>query len=682
MKKNNFLVLFVILFVSSTFAEVKYELAKVKRSSIDLYEQANELSTKQVNRYLYNDVIKIYSCNKEYWCKTDNGYVKQHLIKFDTLKDILKEQGTISAINPTKKLQRLWNNNKMFFRISVDESILDILSAIALQNGSKIIFDKNIEGVETINIEDMPLEGAFNLILQRNNLEYKWQQNTLIVNSVKNTKIKKEFIILKNITIDKLIVLLKRYNIYTKIQNKVIFDKEMNAVYIEAQDEVIQELQKILMQFETAEKLLRETRIKRTQEEIKYKKLEHINKKRIAIMDKKKKYGLNEYDDWKMVLEIIPLKYISVTQKEMEFQGKIIRLESLDETLKGLLGTGYSNNINIVSNDINKTDLIKAKTVSKEKSYLKIDARTNSIIIKDFPDRIIEIKEIIAKLDTPAKLIQIEVTIATGTTGFTNQLGIALGAGQKSSNRVSGIATSSDTATVTNEQVENTPSVLLKPAGALGLSGSMLFSGSKNMINAQLNAMESDGLGKVLSNPKVVTLNNAEATIHSGTSISIPVTKDGKTTLEKVDTGISIKSTPHIIEKDKDESKDIMLDISVESSSLGDSTGDKINKSTNNINTNVIMRDGQTLILGGLFQYTQSDTVSGVPVLKDIPILGFLFSTKSKILNKSELVFFITPKIITSDMVTNMQNNKVFHYKDSMEVQKKKFDLKQVEKVK
>jgi type II secretory pathway component GspD/PulD (secretin) len=685
MKKNKILLILglcFLVFTTSIFSNEmdteEFEMAKVNRSTIDLYMEPNINSEKELGKFQYGNMLKIYFCNKQNWCKTDGGFVKQYLLQFQTLKETLKENGVISVLNPTQRLKTKWNNAKLFFRTSVDERVTDILSAIALQNKSQIIFDKGIEETETLTIEDMPLEGAFNLIIERNNLEYKWQGNTLIVSSVKNREIKKEFIILKNLTIDKLIVLLKRYNIYTKIKNKVIFDNEMNAVYVEAEQEVIKDLQKILMQFETAEKLLRETRVKRTKEEIEFRKLEYLAKKDEALQEKKKKYGLNQFDDWKMQIEIIPLKYISVSAREMEFLGNTIKVDSLEETLKGLLGTGYVNKSNNektkLVNGVNTT--VSSNEINNEKTYLKIDARTNSVIIKDFPDRIEEIRAIIQQLDTPAKLVEIEVTIASGTTGFTSQLGIALGGADKVGTRRFGLSTSTGAADIVNETLSDTAPDLLQPSGALGLSGSMLYNGSKSIITSQLNAMENEGIGKVLSNPRIVTLNNREATIHSGNTISIPVTEDAKTTLETVDSGVSIKAVPHIIEVKDDKDKDIMLDISIESSSLGDTTGDKINKTTNNINSSVIMKDGQTLILGGLFQYTKSDSKGGVPILKDIPILGFFFSTENELLNKSELVFFITPNIVTSQRITQMQKANSTYYTNDLVNQKKIFAKK------
>jgi len=558
-----------------------------------------------------------------------------------------------------------WNNDKLFFRTSVNESVVDILTAIAIQNHSQIIFDKGIEATETLTIEEMPLEGAFNLILQRNNLEYKWEGNTIIVNSIKNTQLKKEFLILENITIDKLISLLKRYNIYTKIKNKVKFDSEMNAVYIEAQAQVVEDFKNIIEQFEMAEKLLQKRRVQKAKNDIEYKKLEFIKQKHKIEADKKKKFGLNEFEQWRMKIDIVPLKYINVSSTEIEFQGEKIKVESLEDTLKGLLGTGY------VSRNKKDDNLSFAIQNNYEESYLKMDARTNSIIIKDYPDRIAEIKEIIKKLDTPTKLVEIEVTIATGETGFTNSLGMALGGISSSGSTEYGLSTSSKISSNLNSIKKGTNVDLLQPSGALGLSGSMLFTGSKSLINTQLNLMETDGSGKVLSNPKIVTLNNREATIVSGNSISIPVSTSDKIGLETVETGISIKATPHIIEKKGDSQKDIMLDISIESSSLGDTSQGQINKSTNKINTNVIMRNGQTLILGGLFQYTKKNTDIGVPGLKDIPFLGFLFSTKTKQLNKNELVFFITPRIVTSGTIKNKFKT---HYQKSLIKSKNEFN--------
>jgi type IV pilus assembly protein PilQ len=596
-----------------------------------------------------------------------------------------------------------WDNSQMFNRTSVDENIKDILTAIAKQNSSQIIFDKNIEGVETLSIDSMPLEGAFNLIIERNNLKYKWQNNTLIVSSNSNRGISKEFIILDKLSTTKLKELLIKYNLYTGLKNKIIFDDSMQSIFIEDKSETIAELKELIKKFEVAEQLKQQRVAQQKEYFLKTEEYKRLQAKKRLEREKKEKYGLDEYDDWKMVVEVITLKYINVSSTKMEFQGETIEVEGLDKTLLGLVGTGY-----VTKEDAQ--DPNKPKYIKEEKPFLKVDKRTNSIIIKDYPDRIAEVRNIVDLLDKPAKLIEVEVTIATGSTGFTEQLGVKLGGSTTTTggSRAYGISTADNVAeninnlrttatttttttstsgVTTTSEAESLNSAfssteLLQPTGALGLSSSMLFLGAKNALNFQLNAMEEEGLGKVISNPKVITLNNREATIVSGNSISIPTATSDKMGLETIDTGISIKATPHLIERKDDNEKQILLDITIENSALGTVTREQIETSKNKINSNVIIKDGQTLILGGLFQYTKSDSHGGVPVLKDIPILGLLFSTKNESLNKNELLFFITPRVVTSDAIDSMQNGKYQHYQSNLAENKNKFnkDLEAQEK--
>jgi type II secretory pathway component GspD/PulD (secretin) len=542
-----------------------------------------------------------------------------------------------------------WDKNQIFQRTSVDEDIKDILTSIALQNSSQIIFGKNIEGTETLSIESMPLEGAFNLILERNNLEYKWQGNTIIVSSIKETSVKKEFIILKELNVTKLRRLLKRYGLYDNLKNKITFDNEMNAIFVNAENELVEDLIALISQFEIAEKILKESLIAKAKHNIEYQKLKELEGKNIAFSNKKQKYGFGKYEQWQMKIEIIPLKYLVAGSKKVKFQDETIKVDSLEDTLKGLLGIN-------TSKPANTNDEEKKKNINDETPFLKVDKRTNSVIIKDYPDRIEDIKAILKRIDKPAKLVEIEVTIATGTTSFTKQLGINLGGSRTDGNGQFGIATSEGVAeSINNANVGD----LLQPTNALGLTSSMLFTGSRSVLNFQLNAMEEDGVGKVISNPKIVTLDNKEAEITSGNDLYLPITTDDEIALEQVNTGILINTTPHIIEKKyKDDSDYIMLDIEIERSELGVVTTEKVEKSANRITSTVLLKNNQTLILGGLFHFEDSDSDSGVPLLKDIPFLDILFETTSKRLNKTELLFFITPRIITSELIKKQEKNK------------------------
>jgi len=615
------------------------------------------------------------------------------------------------------------NSNKInfkdipFVRETNDEDIKIILKAIAKLNGSQIRIDEDVSGKETFSF-NMPLEGAFNMIIEEHGLNYKVQDGVIIVSG---SKIEKKILVLTYLKASKLKKLLNNYNIIDRSINKLQFgtgDMD-NTVFIEGRSDVIKELETLIGQLEKAEELKQKEAKKRAdlkkqeeekkrkakleleqlklkqQEELRQAKKLELEKNR-ALMEKRSKEQKLLQDkiafeeklkrlNQKMVIDVIPLKYINVSKSEVEFQGQKIQIGSIEDTLKGLLN---SKPVDGNSTFIGNNDL----------SFLKIDQRTNSVIIKDFPERVAEVRRILKDpeigLDKPPMLIEIEVTIAMGNSGFTEELGMKLGASRSyGDNRAYGVSTGENIAqnlnnmrttattmstTTSNGGVSTSETTainnsfqtteLLQPIGALGLSSSMLFLGQKNMLNFQLNAMENEGWGKVLSNPRIITLNNREATIISGNSVSIPTATADKMSLETIDTGISIKAKPHIVlERGEDtRNADILLDISIEKSSLGTVTREKIEKSTNQINSNVIIKNGQTLILGGLFQYTNSDSEGGIPILKEIPLFGLFFKTKNNVLAKNELVFFITPKIITPNMVDNMQSDSYMNYKKDL----------------
>jgi type II secretory pathway component GspD/PulD (secretin) len=637
----------------------------------------------------------------------------------------------------------IFKSDVIFSKDTYKEDIKNILKEIAKKNEYQIQFDESVEGKETFDF-NMPLEGAFNMVMRKYKLNYKVEGKVIMVTGV---NVKKKIIVLNYLKADKLKKILKRYDIIDKSLKRVVFGKGNmdNTVLVEGKTDVIAELETLIGKLEKAEELKKAERELRKEEKEKKDALKlaekerqekaELEKRKIKLDSQKevreaelakKQIELNKQQEArklkelrleqnkaelnqkikeqrlsqndilfnnqlsdlsrKMEIDVIPLKYINVSKSEIEFQGKKIQIESLEDTLNGLLGTNYV--------DGNYTYLKSGR----ESAFLKIDQRTNSIIIKDFPERIMEVKQIIAKLDKQPKLIEIEVTIAMGNSGFTQELGLKLGGGRKYNGRDYGVSTSENIAenlnqlrttattqssTTSNGAVSSTESSsinnsfqtteLLQPIGALGLSSSMLFLGGKSMLNIQLNAMENEGLGKVLSNPRIITLNNREATILSGDSVSIPTATVDKMSLETVETGISIRVKPHVVSADNEdeEKSEILLDISIEKSSLGLVSREKIETSQSTVNSSVLIRNGKTLILGGLFQYTKSGSEGGVPLLKDIPLLGLLFQTKNKTLHKNELLFFITPRIISKEVMDNMQNNSYMSYKKNLKFHKK-----------
>jgi len=566
-----------------------------------------------------------------------------------------------------------WKSGEVFTRTSIDEDVKVTLKAIAIQNGSDIIFGKSVNGKESLSVKDMQLEGAFNMILEKHNLEYRWEGNTILIKSKKSKTKQKSFIILKKLKINKLKKLMNKYGLMDKFnreggENKIIFDEDMNSIFLDAEFSIIKELERLVNRFEMAESIKIADKEKNDEEKRKkQKQLENSKEKdrlyqmRLVQDKKKEKYGQSKYDTWSMIVKMIPLKYINVGSTEVEFQGKKVQVDSLEDTLKGLLGTTeyVRDEIDIRdSNESSKPLRLTYNSKNKEKPYLKINKRTNSIIVKDYPDRIEEIEKILKDLDKPIELVKIDVTVAFGNTGFTRQLGTNL--------RMRGQGGYINASSSGGQ--------ILKPSNALGLSASMVYLGAKNTLNASLVAMEEKNLGKVLSNPSIVTLDGKEAEIYSGNSVSVPTATSDKMELETITTGISIKTTPQIISKkgNDEKDKDILLDIDIENSSLENVSKDQISTSKSTIKTSVIIKNNRTLILGGMFDYSETSGEGGIPLLKDIPLLGYLFKTKNRSLTKHELLFFITPQIIKTDMIMGEQKK---HYDYNQDLDNKKKTL-------
>ena len=178
--------------------------------------------------------------------------------------------------------------------------------------------------------------------------------------------------------------------------------------------------------------------------------------------------------------------------------------------------------------------------------------------------------------------------------------------------------------------------------GALGITFLRTAGSQISIVNAQIAAAESKGMVKIISSPKILTLDNSTATIKQG--LSYPFNKldaDGNTTTEFKDIALELEVTPHVTPDHR-----ISLDITVKNNEIGSVINNQISFTTKEATTKLLVNDGDTVIIGGIRKSTKRDGVSGVPGLKDIPLLGWLFKSKSTSDDLEELLIFITPRIV------------------------------------
>ncbi|HUX73447.1 MAG TPA: type IV pilus secretin PilQ [Steroidobacteraceae bacterium] len=317
-------------------------------------------------------------------------------------------------------------------------------------------------------------------------------------------------------------------------------------------------------------------------------------------------------------------------------------------------------------------NLIKASGGAKNsmlspRGSLSIDERTNTLLVQDTADRLASIRRLVQKLDVPVKQVLIEARIVVVTDTFERDLGARLGlttAQQNGSNGLLAVTGNSvGASTMTNSATTNlnttgslfpvTAPVLTdryqvnlpvaNPAGTIGLS---LLAGS-NLVDLELSAAQNEGRGEVISSPRVITANQKEATIMQGVEIPYQQSaSSGATTTQFKNAVLSLKVTPLITPDNR-----VILDIDVSDDSVGSlvqsATGGTVPSiNTRRIVTQVLVNDGQTVVLGGILETTKTKSADKVPYLGDIPILGHLFKTTTHVNNKSELLIFITPKIL------------------------------------
>ncbi len=305
---------------------------------------------------------------------------------------------------------------------------------------------------------------------------------------------------------------------------------------------------------------------------------------------------------------------------------------------------------------------------------LVYETRTNQLFVSDIPSKLEEISALIAKVDIPVRQVLIEARIVEADDSFGRALGVKLGATDMRGMRggipgysvgggnyvtIGGNYNAVGTQTgqvsgVSGVDAFNNTQLVNMPANAAAIGsggvaaatfGLSLFSAAANrFLNLELSAMENDRKGKIVSSPRIVTADQQKASIEQGEEIPYNVaTSSGATSIQFKKAALRLEVTPQITP----EGNVIML-VNVSKDSRGALTptaGPAIN--TKRVETQVLVENGGTVVIGGIFTLDESDDIYKVPVLGDIPFVGALFRNKTRIANKTEMLVFITPKIVT-----------------------------------
>jgi type IV pilus assembly protein PilQ len=313
------------------------------------------------------------------------------------------------------------------------------------------------------------------------------------------------------------------------------------------------------------------------------------------------------------------------------------------------------------------SDLMKLiKTTNAKDSMLSprgsitIDERTNTLLVQDTSDKLADIRRLVQTLDVPVKQVLIEARIVIVSDTFERDLGARFGVSTAQQNGPGGLlavtgnglganqilSTGTGAASLTGTTLDNRYQVNTPAANTNGSIGISLLGGSY-LVDLELSAAQNEGKSETISSPRVITANQKQATISQGVEIPYQESaSSGATTTQFKDAVLKLKVTPLITPDNR-----VILDLDVSDDAVGQqvtsATGGSVPSiDTREIITQVLVNDGQTVVLGGILETTKSKAANKVPFLADIPVLGYLFRSTTDINNKTELLIFITPKIL------------------------------------
>jgi type IV pilus assembly protein PilQ len=333
------------------------------------------------------------------------------------------------------------------------------------------------------------------------------------------------------------------------------------------------------------------------------------------------------------VVRVLPSKQIQAMETDRLRAKKTI--EKLEDTETRIYEVSYK--------DTDTFEDVIEDIMSEQGEVRTIDG-SKKIMVNDIPSKLVEIQQLLQQLDEPVKQVMIEARIVEANTTEGLDLGINWGLTYNND----------DTGEIGIEHVDTGSAGLgggfLLPSslGVAGLGADLTFgrTGFDNLVlDMKLSALETSGNGRVISSPKVLTLDGEEAKIEQGTAIPYQSVSDQGTTTEFQDATLSLEVTPEV-----NPDNTIILEIKASNSTIGSTVstgaGSAPSIDTKEAETKLLLKDGETTVIGGIYVENTQDSETGTPFLKDIPYLGKLFKSNSHSLQRSELLIFITPHIV------------------------------------
>jgi type III secretion system YscC/HrcC family outer membrane pore protein len=536
-----------------------------------------------------------------------------------------------------------WNRSLTITRTSADDDIKNVFRSILQANGLSVSFGPQVRDTVSFHMEQVPIKQAFEQVIDQHHLTYSYNDatKTVFINAqsgaagdAKNSA----FITLSTVSYQDVVQAMNNLGLGL---GGLKYDAASKTLAISGDEARVKQIQTLVDNLEGS--------------------------RRRGGKDSAASLGPEE-------VKVIPLRFTDVGPSTRQFQGKTVTVPGIADTLKSVLGLDER------PPAMSGNDPSAAATPVAAAPYghprISIDPRTNSVVVQGSPSAIAAVEKIVNQLDRPLQMVQIEVLIVTANVGVARELGVAWRGSQvntgnpNSSTAVdtgtsAGVTGSSGTTGTGSGQVQNGTNgqlftsngldalSLLPAAAASATTASFVIRGGAAVIQSQIQALASQDRARILSAPKLVTLDNITARITRSQNIYVQVDTVGTAGgyggvgLQEIQTGLTLEITPSVVpaQSDRDQSL-VRLNLRAENSAPGSGSFGQIDVNSQEVQTNVLVPDNDTFVIGGLFDDSNINSTSGVPYLKDIPVLGALFRDNKSQKSLGETIFFITPKIV------------------------------------
>lgn len=362
----------------------------------------------------------------------------------------------------------------------------------------------------------------------------------------------------------------------------------------------------------------------------------------------------SEEEQTKLLIQNLKLAPLQTEYIQLNY-AKAADIEKLITVRTQSVTTNASNNGNNTGSAsvLNGNDAEFSGSMLSPRGSVSVDARTNTIIINDTPQKIDQIRKLIALVDIPVKQVMIEARVIRAKNTFSKDLGVKWGVQSQGVNRNHNLlvgATIDNITSLSNATQTEAVKSLNVDLGAAAPTGQIalgLIRFSDFMLDLELSASQAEGLTEIVSTPKVLTADKQKAVIKSGTQIPYKTVSQSGTQTEFKDAVLLLEVTPSITPDGK-----VAMQLNISKDSVGQILPDGVSIDVNQISTNVQVNNGETIVLGGVFENAKGNNVTRVPFFSDLPVVGSLFKRTEKQDNKDELLIFITPRVVNDNSIS------------------------------